>query len=370
MCPDLATRSPAPKVVAIMPARDEAEGIGKAIESLIQQDYPGLRQILVVDDHSSDETVEIVLRVSRNSQQRVSVISSTDLPEGWTGKMWALFQGVQQATELEPDYFLFSDADIVRSATSLTSLVTVAEFKGLDLLSMMPKLECSTFAERALLPAFLFYFFMLYPPEWVSSANHNTAAAAGGNVLVRARALARMGGIAKIRHELIDDCAMAREIKRIGKIQLGWTEDACSVRKYKGFREIGAMISRTAFYQLRHSIALLFASIVSLTIVFLAPPMLLFLGGWGSAMAFLAWALMSVSYIPTLNFFSLSFFWAPFLPLITLFYQGATLYSAIQYYRGQGGKWKNRSQDTRALRSPSGGKSQRITGGNPAQRER
>ena len=364
----MAVPSPAPKVAAIIPARDEADVLGDSLRSLLRQDYPGLQQIFLVDDQSSDGTLQVALGVSQSFQGRVNVIiSSTPLPAGWTGKMWALFRGVQQAAELEPDYFLFSDADIVRSPTSLTSLVAIAESEGLDLLSMVPKLHCSNLAERALLPAFLFYFFMLYPPEWVRNSNHHTAAAAGGNVLVRAKALARIGGIAAIRNELIDDCAIASKIKKIGRIQLGWTEDARSVRKYQGFREIGAMISRNAFYQLGHSIPLLLACIASLTMTFLAPPMLLFLGGWGSAMAFLAWALMTLSYIPTLNFLSLSLTWAPFLPLITLFYVGATIYSAVQYYRGQGGKWKDRVQDTVAFRSASDSQTETVTRGNPPQ---
>ena len=237
----------------------------KTLKSLVRQDYSGLLQILVINDHSSDNTAEITLEVSRRFRTGVRVISSAPLPQGWTGKIWALFQGVQQAAELEPDYFFFSDADIVRQETSLTSLVAIAECEGLDLISLMAKLESSTFAERALLPAFLFYFFMLYPPNWVCSANHNTAAAAGGNVLVRSKALARMGGIAAIRDELIDDCALARKIKDLGRIQLGWAKDARSLRRYGGFKELGAMISRNAFYQLRHSISLLFAIIACLT---------------------------------------------------------------------------------------------------------
>jgi hopene-associated glycosyltransferase HpnB len=346
--------SPLPRVVAIIPARDEALLIEKALGSLVRQDYPGLLQILVVDDHSSDSTVPRALEVSRGARKQVSVISSAPLPQGWTGKMWALFQGVQQAAELEPDYFLFSDADIVREESSLASLVAIAEFEGLDLLSRMPKLHCTSFADSALLPAFLFYFFMLYPPDWVRSPNHHTAAAAGGNVLVRAKALARIGGIASIRNELIDDCALARKIKNCGKIQLGWTENARSLRTYGGFAQLGAMISRNAFYQLQHSIPLLFGSIASLAIIFVAPPMLLFLGGWGSAMASLAWLLMSVSYIPTLKFLSRSLLWAPLLPFITLFYLGSTIHSAVQYYRGKGGKWKDRTQDTVAFRPVSG----------------
>jgi GT2 family glycosyltransferase len=139
--------------------------------------------------------------------------------------MWALSQGVQEATQCTPDYFLFTDADIVHASDSITSLVARAQKDKLDLVSMMVRLRCLSLAEHALIPAFGFFFFMLYPPEWVSSTTHRTAAAAGGCILVRAEALARMGGIAAIRNELIDDCALGREIKCNGKMWLGLTQN-------------------------------------------------------------------------------------------------------------------------------------------------
>jgi hopene-associated glycosyltransferase HpnB len=213
---------------------------------------------------------------------------------------------------------------------------------------MMVKLRCDSFPERALIPAFVFFFFMLYPPEWVNSAKQKTAGAAGGDILVRADALARIGGIAAIRNELIDDCALARAIKGNGSIWLGLTDKARSIRRYTTFGVMGRMISRSAFYQLQHSLLLLIGTIVGLAITYFVPPLLLFHGGWATLLAAVAWLLMTLSFLPMVLFYSLSPLWAPMLPLIAVFYAGATIHSAVQYWMGRGGEWKDRMQDTGA----------------------
>ena len=264
--------------------------------------------------------------------------------------MCALSQGVQHASDFGPDYFLFTDADIVHSPDSVSSLVALADAGNRDLVSMMVKLRCDSFAERALLPAFVFFFFMLYPPIWVNSPKRKTAAAAGGVVLVRADALARIGGIAAIRHELIDDCALAREIKLAGNIFLGLTENARSIRPYGSFGVIGRMISRSAFYQLRHSAWFLLGTILGLAITYLAPPVLVFAGDWTTLFAAASWILMTIAFLPMVRFYSLSPLWAPMLPLIAMFYAAATIHSAIQYWLGRGGEWKDRVQDARQKR--------------------
>jgi hopene-associated glycosyltransferase HpnB len=337
----------APRVAVIVPARNEADVVGQAILSLLGQDYAGPLRIFVVDDHSSDNTASVVSKTAAEHGERLAMISSASLPAGWTGKMWAVSQGVEQAVEFAPNYFLFTDADIVHAPSSITSLVRLAQAGDLDLVSMMVKLQCSSLAERALIPAFVFFFFMLYPPAWVNSPKQRTAAAAGGDILVRAEALAKMGGIAAIRNQLIDDCALAREIKRGGPIWLGLTRNACSIRTYAGFGGIGRMISRNAFYQLRHSIWLLLRTLLALTITYLVPPiMFFFFGGWAMLWGAVAWLLMSIAFWPTLRFYSLSPLWAPLLPIIALFYMGATVHSAVEYWIGRGGKWKDRVQDT------------------------
>jgi hopene-associated glycosyltransferase HpnB len=336
-----------PRVAVVVPARNEAEVVGQAVRSLLEQDYSGQVQIFVVDDHSSDETANVARRAASDKAEQLTTSLAMSLPAGWTGKVWALSQGVQQATQFAPDYFLFTDADIVHASNSITSLVARAQRDNLDLVSMMARLRCSSLAERALIPAFVFFFFMLYPPEWVSSPTHRTAAAAGGCILVRAEALARIGGIAAIRNQLIDDCALGREIKRNGRVWLGLAQHTHSIRVYDGFGAVGHMISRTAFYQLRHSGWLLMATVLGMAITFLGPPVLVCFGGWAALWGGAAWLMMSTAFWPTLRFYSRSPLWAPLLPVIAMFYTGATVHSAVRYWLGHGGEWKGRLQDAK-----------------------
>jgi hopene-associated glycosyltransferase HpnB len=336
-----------PRVAVVVPARNEADVVGQAVRSLLEQDYCGQVKIFVVDDHSSDETANVARRVASDKAEQLTITLAVSLPAGWIGKMWALSQGVQHATQFAPDYFLFTDADIVHASDSITSLVARAQRDNLDLVSMMARLRCSSLAERALIPAFVFFFFMLYPPEWVSSPTHRTAAAAGGCILVRAEALARIGGIAAIRNELIDDCALGREIKRNGRVWLGLTQHTHSIRGYDGFGGVGHMISRTAFYQLRHSSWLLMATVLGMAITFLGPPVLVCFGGWAALWGGAAWLMMSTAFWPTLRFYSRSPLWAPLLPVIAMFYTGATVHSAVRYWLGHGGEWKGRLQDAK-----------------------
>jgi hopene-associated glycosyltransferase HpnB len=339
----------APRVAVVIPARDEANVIGPVVRALLEQDYPGSLQIFVVDDHSTDDTAAEVARATNDRDDRLMILSADPLPAGWTGKMWALAQGVERAAEFSPDYFLFTDADIVHAPDSVSSLVAMVQARGLDMVSMMVKLRCESMAEHALIPAFVFFFFMLYPPAWVNDRRKRTAGAAGGNILVRAEALREAGGIAAIRNELIDDCALAREIKRGGGILLGLTRSATSIRSYDGFTGIGRMISRNAFYQLRHSVWLLLGTLLGLGITYLAPPVLVFFGGWASALGALAWLAMSLSFSPMVRFHGISPLWAVTLPFVALFYAGATVHSAVQYWMGRGGEWKGRTQDTEML---------------------
>lgn len=336
------------RVAVVMPARNEAEIIGHAVGSLLSQDYSGPRHIFLVDDHSQDGTLDVALSSAREAGklELLTAIRARSLPDGWTGKLWALSEGIDSAQAFRPDYVLFSDADIMHASDSLARLVARAEAGGYDLVSCMVKLQCESFAERALIPAFVFFFFMLYPPAWTASPRHATAGAAGGCILIRWQALARIGGIAAIRGELIDDCALAKVVKRAGKIWLGVTSKTRSIRGYGTFGEIGRMIARTAFWQLRHSPWLLAGTMAGLFITYMLPPLLLLTGrlvpaGLGAA----AWALMMVAYAPSLRFYGLTMFWVPALPVITLFYAGATIHSALRYWSGRGGEWKGRMQD-------------------------
>ena len=212
----------------------------------------------------------------------------------------------------------------------------------------MVKLECRTLAERALIPAFVFFFLKLYPPSWISTRDRNTAGAAGGCMLIRPAALERIGGIAAIRGELIDDCALARAVKQGGNIWMGLTDETSSIRAYATFGEIRRMISRTAFTQLHHSTLLLAGTIIAMAVIYLAPPLLILTGDRvAAACGIAAWILMMIAYLPTLRFYRRSPAWALALPLIAVFYMIATVDSAIHYWSGRGGFWKGRAQDTR-----------------------
>lgn len=339
---------PDASIAVIIPARNEAAVVGRAVQSLLKQAYPGWLQVFLVDDDSSDATSDIALRaaVECGCADRLIVLRSSPLPPGWTGKLWAVAQGVTQAQAMHPDYFLLTDADIVHAPESVRELVSRAQASNLDIVSLMVRLQCRTLAERALIPAFVFFFFMLYPPAWVARTDCRTAAAAGGCILIRRSALQRIGGIESIRDQIIDDCALAAKVKESGgRIWLGITQDTYSARGYGGWREIGRMISRSAFSQLRHSAGLLATVTFAMGIIFLAPPLLLFARNWAALAGLAAWLTMTIAFLPMLRFYRRSPLGAPLLPLISLFYLCATVYSAVVYWRGRGGAWKGRIQD-------------------------
>jgi hopene-associated glycosyltransferase HpnB len=338
-----------PRVAIVIPARDEAETIQTCVASCAAQDYAGVFHIFLVDDHSSDGTGELARAVLRQSDREhmITVVDAKPLPSGWTGKLWAVHCGLEQARYFEPDFVLFTDADIVHSSQTLSDLVARAGSEGYDLVSYMVKLRCSSFAEKALIPAFVYFFFKLYPPRWIEDVRSTTAGAAGGCILIRRSILDRIGGIGSIRGELIDDCALARAVKRTsGKIWLGVTSSSQSIREYNTFREIRRMVSRTAFTQLHYSGLLLAGTVIAMILTYILPPALLLFGG--STVARMlgggAYALMMLSYLPMLRFYGRSPLWALSLPLVAVVYSWASIDSAVRYWRGAGGEWKGRFQ--------------------------
>ena len=331
-----------PAVTAIVPARDEAAVIGRSVASLLAQDYPGPLRLIVVDDGSSDGTAEVATRAAAGDP-RLQVIGGAPLPASWTGKLWALEQGVRREGETVP-WLWFSDADIVHAPDTLASLVARAEADGLVLNSLMAKLECEAPAEHALIPAFIFFFAMLYPFGRVNRPGR-TAAAAGGCMLIRRDALHRAGGLFRIAQAIIDDCAMGRALKEQGPIRLSLTRRSESVRPYAGWRGIGAMIARSAYAQLRYSPLLLLGTVLGMGLVYLAPPVAALFGrGLARGAGLAAWGLMALAFQPTLRFYRRSPLWGVVLPLIASFYTAATLQSAWAYARGRGGMWKGRAQ--------------------------
>ena len=334
-----------PAVVAIVPARNEESTIEAAIGSLDRQKYHGDFHIVVVDDDSDDETAARALAAAGRS--RLTVVRAAPLQPGWTGKLWAMAEGVRHAAVFQPDYLLFTDADIVHPPGNLASLVARAQEGNYALVSYMATLRCRTVSERALVPAFVFFFFLLYPPKWVRDPRRKIAGAAGGCILLRPDALQKIGGLAAIRGEMIDDCALAAALKQAGgRIWLGLGAETRSIRDYRTFGEIGRMISRTAFTQLRYSAVVLTGALLAMAVTFFLPPVLA-LGAPQPArgMGALAWLLMSLAYLPALRYYRRSPLWAPFLPAIAAFYAACTLHSAISHWLGAGGLWKGRYEN-------------------------
>ena len=197
------------------------------------------------------------------------------------------------------------------------------------------------------MPAFVFFFFLLYPPAWIRSARLESPEQPADACWSATATLERIGGIAAIRGQLIDDCALARAVKQEGgRVWLGLGGTTRSIRPYRTFGEVGRMISRSAFTQLDHSMLLLIGTVAGLLLTYLAPPLLtLFAAQPAAGMAATAWLLMSVAYLPALRFYRRGWYGAPLLPLVALFYAGATVHSAVSYWSGEGGRWKGRVQD-------------------------
>ena len=335
-----------PPVAAVVPARNEADCIGRTIASLLAQDYPGPWTVILVDDDSSDGTAEIAHR-GADGNERLKVVRSRGLPAGWTGKLWAIKQGIDAAAALPqpPVYVLLTDADIVHATDSVSRLVAHAERNALVLTSLMVKLHCESFAERIAIPAFVFFFQMLYPFVWVNRRQSSVAAAAGGCMLVRADILCKAGGMDAIRAALIDDCALAKVLKAHGPIWLGLTERVRSIRRYPAVSDIRRMVVRSAYAQLSYSPLVLGGTVVAMALTYLLPPLLAIFGsGIARVIAVVAWGLMFIAFQPTLRFYRLSPLWGLAMPAIALEYMIFTLDSACQYMRGRGGSWKGRLQ--------------------------
>src|SRR6185369_3155153 len=334
-------------VAAVVPARDEAELIGPVVTSLLNQ--RAAVYVLLVDDESTDGTAEVAQRAAEKAGKAdaLIVIQSKPLPAGWTGKLWAMHQGIERARALHPAWLMLEDADVLHDAETVANLEFIASQGHYDLVSFMVKLHCESLPEKLLIPAFVYFFFMLYPPAWVRDARRSTAGAAGGCLLVSSETLERAGGLEATRGALIDDCSLAKLLKQHGgRLWMGLTDQSQSLRRYETFSDIERMVSRTAFNQLNHSLLLLLGTVAGMVITYVSPPLLLLTG---SRLAFIlgaaAWAAMTVTYSTMVRYYRLNALWALALPLAALFYLGATMHSAVKYWSGSGGDWKGRVQD-------------------------
>ncbi len=347
-----------PSVCAIIPARNEAELLPITLKSILNQQYEGNFSVILIDDQSDDGTGEIaqITATKFGQRQRLEVLSGKPLPQGWTGKLWAMEQGISYALGKDnpPDYFLFTDADIEHDLVNLRQLIIKAETENLALVSLMVLLRCQSFWEQWLIPTFVFFFQKLYPFSWVNQPQNPMAAAAGGCILIRRDILENIGGIQILRQALIDDCSLAAAVKRYLQknqcnqgIWLGLTESTRSLRTYNSLETIWNMVARTAFTQLNYSWLLLIGVVLAMTIIYLIPPISVAVGVvsgehlW-TILGTFAWTLMTISYLPSLRFYNLSPLVALTLPMIALLYTFMTIDSALRYLRGRGGSWKGR----------------------------
>ena len=334
-----------PAVTVVVPARDEADVVARSVGSLLAQDYPGPFHVVLVDDASTDDTAAVAqAEAARLGSDRLQVLAGAQLPRGWTGKLWAVSQGVAAAGD-GPEFLWLTDADIGHGSADLRRLVARAQAERLVLSSQMVRLHCETGPERWLIPAFVFFFQMLYPFPLVNRPASRVAGAAGGCMLVRREALERAGGIAAIRSALIDDCTLGALLKRQGPVRLALTAEAHSLRPYRSFGEVAAMVSRSAYAQLRYSPWLLAGCIFGMALVYLAPPLLALFGqGPARGAGIAAWTLMALAFQPTLRLYRRSPLWGLALPVIGALYSGFTVRSAVDVWRGRGGRWKGRNQ--------------------------
>lgn len=335
-----------PSVAIVVPARNEADGIAQSVTSLLGQDYQA--SLVIVDDNSDDGTADIARAAAAKlgAAERLTIVTGQPLPPRWTGKLFAVKQGIAAADErFAPKYLMLTDADIVHAPDTLSWLVAHAERHNLVLASLTARWRCENLAERVHIPAFIYFFQMLYPFAWVNDPKNTMAGAAGGCMLVRADALRAAGGIEVIRDALIDDCALAAAMKKQGPIWLGLTDRSQSIRPYASWGDIRRMVARSAYAQLNYSPLQLAGTVAGLALTYLFPPLFaLFGSGWAQACGVLAWTLMAISFQPILRFYRLSPLWGVALPAISFLFMLYTLDSAYQYAAGKGGAWKGRVQ--------------------------
>jgi len=323
-------------ITVVIPARDEAEVIESTLSGLKEQGHH--LTVILVDDQSKDDTIR---RARRIMDQNLCIISGEPPPLGWSGKVWALEQGFRH---VNTPLTLLMDADIELRAGILSMLRKTMRENGLQFISLMAALRMVSFWERLLMPAFIYFFKLLYPFRLSNSSFARVAAAAGGCILLETRLINEVGGFKALRGELIDDCALAKRVKSLGyKTWIGLTHSVRSLRSYAHLKMIWNMVARTAFDQLRYSALLLvLGTVIMMTMFWLPLVGLLFPSATAKVISVGALAAMILSYLPTLHFYGLSRCWAAAMPLIGTFYLAMTWTSAIRTWQGKGSKWKER----------------------------
>jgi len=351
-----------PEVVAVIPARDEADVLPATLPTLLAQDYPGQLRVVLVDDESGDGTGAVAAELARTARIGLEILPGQPRPDGWAGKVWAMAQGLAAVGDAE--LVLFTDADIAYQPGTVTALVRSALADDRVLVSQMALLRAQAPAERLLIPAFVYFFAQLYPFRRVNRRGSRTAAAAGGCMLVRRAALAAVGDLAPIAGARIDDVALGGLLKRApggGDCWLGFTSDVASVRRYDRVADTWDMVARSAYTQLRYSPVLLAGTVLGMAVLYVVPVaaalagLTLLAGGgalagvppaqaaWLAAAGLAAWAIMAVTYLPVLRLSRVSPALAPCLPLVGVLYSAMTVSSARRHHAGRGGEWKGRT---------------------------
>lgn len=351
------SRGGRPAVVALVPARNEADVVGAAVASLLAQDYAGSLEVVLIDDGSTDGTAEVARRAAAGAgkSERLTVVTAPAREPGWVGKLWAVESGRRSwaaSRRPQPVYWWLTDADIGHAPEMLGRLVAKAEEERRALVSLMVLLWCRSLWERLLIPPFVFFFQKLFPFPRVNDDRSALAAAAGGCMLVRADTLAEAGGLARIKDALIDDCSLAALIKPVARHQsrglwVGVTRKSHSLRPYRGLGEIWRMVARSAYTQLRHSPLLLLGTLLGMVLLYAVPPVVALTLPWhrdwiAFALGLGTWLLMAVAMVPTERLYGLAWLWGLTLPLAGLLYSAMTLDSARRHWQGQGGTWKGR----------------------------
>ncbi|MCL2474108.1 MAG: glycosyltransferase [Alphaproteobacteria bacterium] len=336
-----------PSVDIIVPMRNEAAMLHKTLPALLKQNYSGDWNIILVDDNSTDQSSGVAESIKKNldKSNKITILKAPPLKAEWLGKVAAMDFGVQNSSS---ELILFTDADIYHTENSLTDLVAGAEDRKIDLLSRMAKLNSTNTAEKLLIPAFVFFFSLLYPFRQVNNSYSKIAAAAGGTMLIRRVILETIGGLEVIKSEIIDDCALAKAVKNNGfKIELALTNDIVSIRPYANIDSVSKMIARTAYTQLEYSPFNLVKTILAMSLLFLVPLVLLAFGVISNFMLVLGILIMlamSILYAPMVQFYYLPIPWVLSLPFAAFIYMAATIDSARLYTKGKGGQWKDRFQ--------------------------
>lgn len=349
-----------PSVCVIVPARNEARMLPKTLPSLLAQAYDGKFSVILVDDHSEDDTPRVAVEIARASghADRISVVAAPELPDDWTGKVWALQTGLQRVSD-DVEYVLFTDADILHPRRSIATLVRKSLDARADLVSLMVRLDIDGFWAAILIPAFVYFFAMLYPFQWVSNPRRRTAAAAGGSILVRRNLVARDDGLQSMAGALIDDCSLAQLIQtRGGNLWLGLGDDVTSLRAASNLRSIWDMVARSAFVQLHYSPLLLIGTVLGMVLLYVCPVVLSALSIALSINASIstqtelntvaigtnaiAWLLLSLSFCPILKWYRVSLWKSILLPVSGFLYTLMTIDSARRFWFGKADAWKGR----------------------------